>query len=326
MNNSLISISNLSSLSLSKLISIFTSFTLLILIFILIIILINVISQLLPKNPSEPPIVFHIFPIIGSALIYGLDSYEFFEKCRKRYGNVFTFVLLNKKITIALGPQVNSLVLNGKLSEVNAEEAYTHLTTPVFGTDVVYDVPNQILMQQKKFIKSGLSVENFKRYVGMIVDETMEYLEGHIVESPDQRTSTQDIFKVASEITICTASATLQGKEVGAGLNKSFAQLYHDLDGGFTPLNFVFPNLPLPSYRRGDQAQVAMRQFYLKIIEQRREENREGDLISQIQIEAYTKLILINLLINSKSSPHLPKYLVSTLVSLAMKHNNSFIK
>ncbi|KAH9815292.1 cytochrome P450 [Melampsora americana] len=277
MTNSLISILNFSSLSFSNLISIFTSFTLLTFIFILIIILINVISQLLPKNPSEPPVVFHLFPIIGSALIYGIDPYEFFEKCRKRYGNVFTFVLLNKKITVALGPQGNSLVLNGKLSEVNAEEAYTHLTTPVFGTDVVYDVPNQILMQQKKFIKSGLSVENFKRYVGMIVDETMEYLEGHIFESPDQRTSTQDIFKVASEITICTASATLQGKEVRAGLNRSFAQLYHDLDGGFTPLNFVFPNLPLPSYRRRDQAQVAMRKFYLKIIEQRREENREGD-------------------------------------------------
>lgn len=33
-------------------------------------------------------------------------------------------------MTVALGPAGNNLVLNGKLSQVNAEEAYTHLTTP----------------------------------------------------------------------------------------------------------------------------------------------------------------------------------------------------
>ena len=43
-------------------------------------------------------------------------------------------------------------------------------------------------------------------------------------------------FTTSSEITICTATATLQGKEIRAGMDKSFAGLYHDLDGGFTPL------------------------------------------------------------------------------------------
>jgi sterol 14-demethylase len=33
---------------------------------------------------------------------------------------------------------------------VNAEEIYTKLTTPVFGTGVVYDCPNAKLMEQKK--------------------------------------------------------------------------------------------------------------------------------------------------------------------------------
>lgn len=51
------------------------------------------------------------------------------------------------------------------------------------------------------------------------------------------KTSAQvDAFSTSSEITIFTASATLQGKEVRAAMDKSFATLYHDLDGGFTPL------------------------------------------------------------------------------------------
>lgn len=49
-----------------------------------------------------------------------------------------------------LGRQGNDFILNGKLKDVNAEEIYTVLTTPVFGTDVVYDCPNSKLMEQKK--------------------------------------------------------------------------------------------------------------------------------------------------------------------------------
>lgn len=53
-------------------------------------------------------------------------------------------------MTVAVGPQGNDFILNGKLKDVNAEEIYTPLTTPVFGKDVVYDCPNAKLMEQKK--------------------------------------------------------------------------------------------------------------------------------------------------------------------------------
>lgn len=49
-----------------------------------------------------------------------------------------------------LGRQGSDFILNGKLRDVNAEEIYTVLTTPVFGSDVVYDCPNAKLMEQKK--------------------------------------------------------------------------------------------------------------------------------------------------------------------------------
>ena len=44
----------------------------------------------------------------------------------------------------------NEFILNGKLRDVNAEEVYSPLTTPVFGKEVVYDCPNAKLMEQKK--------------------------------------------------------------------------------------------------------------------------------------------------------------------------------
>jgi cytochrome P450 len=51
---------------------------------------------------------------------------------------------------VYVGTKGNDFILNGKLSNVNAEEIYSPLTTPVFGKDVVYDCPNSKLMEQKK--------------------------------------------------------------------------------------------------------------------------------------------------------------------------------
>lgn len=67
-----------------------------------------------------------------------------------QYGDIFTFILLGRKTTVYLGTKGNEFILNGKLRDVNAEEIYSPLTTPVFGKDVVYDCPNSKLMEQKK--------------------------------------------------------------------------------------------------------------------------------------------------------------------------------
>ena len=53
-------------------------------------------------------------------------------------------------MTVCLGTQGNDFILNGRLQDVNAEEIYVNLTTPVFGSGVVYDCSNAVLMEQKK--------------------------------------------------------------------------------------------------------------------------------------------------------------------------------
>ncbi|EST06906.1 Cytochrome P450 [Kalmanozyma brasiliensis GHG001] len=260
-------------------------------------VILNVASQLLlPARKSSPPVVFHFVPIIGSAIYYGIDPYKFFFECRAKYGDVFTFVLLGRRITVALGPKGSNLVFNAKHQQVTAEDAYTHLTTPVFGKEVVYDVPNAVFMEQKKFVKVGLSIENFRAYVPQIVDEVDEYLKSDPRFAPLQKggkTLAVDIFQAMSEVIILTASRTLQGKEVREGLDKSFAQLYHDLDSGFTPINFVIPNLPLPSNFKRDRAQKKMSQFYQDIVAKRRaagvsdDGTGENDMIAALMQQKY---------------------------------------
>lgn len=47
-------------------------------------VIVNVLKQILFKNPNEPPVVFHWFPIIGSTVTYGIDPYKFFFSCREK--------------------------------------------------------------------------------------------------------------------------------------------------------------------------------------------------------------------------------------------------
>jgi sterol 14-demethylase len=45
----------------------------------------NVLWQkIAPRKTSDPPLVFHWLPIVGSAIWYGSDPIGFFETCQER--------------------------------------------------------------------------------------------------------------------------------------------------------------------------------------------------------------------------------------------------
>ncbi|CAG8479387.1 10439_t:CDS:2 [Acaulospora colombiana] len=198
----------------------------------------------------------------------GTDPIKFYRENQAKYGNYFTYILLGRRIVTCLDTEGNNFLLNVKVAEACAEDAYRSLTVPVFGKGVVYDVDNSILMEQKKFVKSGLSAENLRAYVPMIEMETKNF-----ISRWNKKSATENIFEAMSELIIMTASRCLLGEEVRSKLDESFAQIYHDLDGGFQPINFLFENLPLPSNKLRDEAHMKMHNFFLDIMRSRRESN-----------------------------------------------------
>ncbi|KAL8709813.1 MAG: hypothetical protein Q9225_007394, partial [Loekoesia sp. 1 TL-2023] len=259
---------------------------------VVIAILGNVLRQILLKNTNEPPVVFHWFPFIGSTVTYGVDPYKFFFDCQAKvgapssshpdrslhgaqYGDNFTFILLGRRVTVYLGTKGNQFILNGKLKDLNAEEIYSVLTTPVFGKDVVYDVPNAKFMEQKKFIKYGFSTEALRSYVPLMQDEIQDFLQR--TPAFQGQSGTLNLPPIMAQITLFTAARSLQGQEVREKLDTTFAKLYHDLDDGFQPINFMLPWMPLPKNRRRDKAQQKMTQIYTDIINTRRASKKGKD-------------------------------------------------
>ena len=52
--------------------------------------------------------------------------------------------MVGKTFTYLVGPDTSAPFFSSKNDELNAEEVYRKLVTPVFGKGVAYDVPNHV--------------------------------------------------------------------------------------------------------------------------------------------------------------------------------------
>jgi len=140
-------------------------------------------------------------------------------------------------------------------------------------------------------MKIGLSVEAFRSYVPIIQQEVEAYIKGSAVFKG--QSGKTDIVGNMAEITINTASHSLQGKDVrdqfGSSTGVNLAALYHDLDMGFSPINFALHWAPLPHNRARDHAQRTIAKTYMDIIQKRRETGGPPklDIMSQLMNSTY---------------------------------------
>ncbi|XP_072010404.1 lanosterol 14-alpha demethylase [Engystomops pustulosus] len=235
-------------------------------------------------NVKYPPYIPSVIPFLGHAISFGKSPIEFLERAYEKYGPVFSFTMVGKTFTYLVGSDAAALLFNSKNEDLNAEDVYSRLTTPVFGKGVAYDVPNPIFLEQKKMFKTGLNIAHFKTHVRMIEEETVDYFKRW------GDSGVGNLFEALSELIILTASRCLHGKEIRSMLNERVAQLYADLDGGFTHAAWLLPGwLPLPSFRRRDRAHLEIKQIFYQVIQKRRQSLEREDDMLQTLIDATYK-------------------------------------
>ncbi|KAF9428128.1 Lanosterol 14-alpha-demethylase [Podila epigama] len=252
---------------------------------IAVILILTQIAQRINVDKNAPPEVPYWIPYLGSAIEFSVNPIKFYADNREKYGDIFTYTMVGRKFTVCLGTEGNNFVFNAKLADVSAEESYKPLTTPVFGKGVVYDCPNHMLMEQKKFVKWGMSNDAFRAYVPEIEEETRMYFQ----RWNNKVGGRGDLFTAMGELIINTASRTLMGPEIRSLMDESVAQVYHDLDDGFQPINMFFEWLPLPSYFRRDNAHIKMRNIFQKVIQERRANNitDKTDMLQSLMNQTY---------------------------------------
>ena len=118
-------------------------------------------------------------------------------------------------------------------------------------------------------MKVALTTEAFRSYVPIISDEVTSYFKR--TADFKGKSGVVNICPKMAQITIFTASHALQGKEIRDKFDEKLADLYHDLDMGFSPINFMLHWAPLPWNNRRDHAQRTVAKIYMDTIKSRRD-------------------------------------------------------
>ncbi|CAK9293009.1 unnamed protein product [Gordionus sp. m RMFG-2023] len=204
---------------------------------------------------------------------FGKDPINFLLKAYQEYGPVFSFTMLGKKFTYLCNTEAIACFFNSKNEDLNAEEVYSSLVTPVFGSGVIYDVPHNIFMEQKKMIKNGLIQARYRIHVPIIENETLDFIQRLMInhKTIDDQSFKLNILETMAELIIFTSSACLMGKEAREALTEEVAKWYTDLDGGFCIEAWLFPEwMPFPAFKKRDAAHLKIKNLFLGIIAKRR--------------------------------------------------------
>eukprot|EP00761_Pharyngomonas_kirbyi_P012328 gb/GECH01012355.1/.p1 GENE.gb/GECH01012355.1/~~gb/GECH01012355.1/.p1 ORF type:complete len:507 (+),score=122.90 gb/GECH01012355.1/:1-1521(+) len=233
---------------------------------------------------KTPPVWSSSIPVVGTLKDFAKSPVQFVLDGRKRYGDVFTANIFGYRLTFLTHASANDIFFNASDDDVDIQSVY-RFVVPVFGKGVVYDAPSHIMLQQLKFVTSGLSAKRYPHFIDIFEKEAKNYFsrwgnEGEV-----------DMFNSMSELIINTAAHTLHGHEIRSKLEDSqFAELYHNLDGGLDALTFLAPWIPTKAARKRDEARAVVAKTFENIIAARRSSDKpKSDDLLQTLIDAKYK-------------------------------------
>lgn len=218
-------------------------------------------------------------PGIGHSVEFIRGTIELLARAQRELGEIAAFTVFQRRMVAMFGPDAHEAVFRAPDALLSPMEAYK-IMTPVFGKDVVYDASPEKMAEQLKMLLPALKDRRMRTYGEAVVLETEDAV-GRWGES-----GVVDFVEFCRVLTNFTSSRCLLGKEFREGMSEEFARVYHDLEGGVTPIAYVNAHLPLPSFKKRDKARVRMVEMISEVVRSRRAASREGEDFLQTLMES----------------------------------------
>lgn len=231
------------------------------------------------NNFKSPPLYPGALPLLGHIREFGKNPHDFMMKLHKELGDVAEFKLFHQNMVLLTGSSASEAFYRAPDEVLDQGPAYK-IMTPIFGHGVVFDAPIDKKNQQLQMLMPALRDKPMRTYSDLIVDEVM----GMVGNWNDS--GIFDLLDFTKELTIYTSSHCLLGKEFRHELSGEFAEVYHDLEQSMKPIAYVFPNLPLPVFRRRDRARIKLHDMVSKIMERRAATTEKSTNVFQTLIDA----------------------------------------
>jgi sterol 14-demethylase len=226
-----------------------------------------------------PPSLTGALPLLGHILEFGKNPHEFMMRLRQKLGDVAEFKMFHQDMVLLTGDKASEAFYRAADETLDQGSAYK-IMTPIFGHGVVFDAPIRKKNQQLQMLMPALRDKPMRTYSDIIVEEVENLIRnwGDAGEI--------DLLEFTKELTIYTSSHCLLGPEFRHELDREFAEIYHDLEQGIKPIAYVFPNLPLPVFRRRDKARARLQGLVTEIMARRAQERSDSPNVFQTLIDA----------------------------------------
>ncbi|WP_027499385.1 cytochrome P450 [Rhodococcus sp. UNC363MFTsu5.1] len=177
------------------------------------------------------------------------DPIALMRRVREECGDVGTFRLADREVVLLSGAEANEFFFRSSDEDLDQQAAYPFMK-PIFGAGVVFDASPE--RRKEMLHNQALRGEQMKGHAATIGAEVEAMVAGWDDEGEI------DLLDFFAELTIYTSSACLIGKKFRDQLDDRFAKLYHELEQGTDALAFVDPYAPIESFRRRDEARLAL--------------------------------------------------------------------
>jgi sterol 14-demethylase len=191
---------------------------------------------------------------------YRRDPIALMARVRAECGDVGEFTMGHRDVVLLTGADANEFYFRAPEEQLDQAEAYPFMT-PIFGKGIVFDAPPE---RRREMLHNQALRDKFMRgHAATIAAE----VDGMVAGWGDE--GEIDLLSFFAELTIYTSSACLIGLRFRRELDGRFAELYHDLEQGTDPIAYIDPYAPIESFRRRDEARVALVQLVQGIMERR---------------------------------------------------------
>ncbi|MES1908361.1 MAG: hypothetical protein MHM6MM_001314 [Cercozoa sp. M6MM] len=199
------------------------------------------------------------------------------EEC----GEIFHMKVAHKNLTVLMGPEATKVMFESKDHEIGQKEVYD-FTIPVFGKNVVYDSPVEVMAQQLKFVSTALKKRNaLRNAVPKAAGEAFKHVAAMYKEEGEI-----NIHEMCSVLTLNSAARVLLGDTCRESLRHEFGSLYQDLSDGMSHLSYFLPYLPTKAHRQRDAARKRIGEVFKNVIKMRKASGVSEDGFLDVLLDA----------------------------------------
>ena len=191
---------------------------------------------------------------------YRIDPIALMQRVRSECGDVGEFTFGNRDVVLLTGADANEFYFRAPEEELDQAEAYPFMA-PIFGNGIVFDASPE---RRREMLHNQALRDKFMRGHAATIATEVECM---VADWDDQ--GEIDLLEFFAELTIYTSSACLIGCRFRRELDGRFAELYHDLERGTDPIAYIDPYAPIESFRKRDEARVALVELVQGIMDRR---------------------------------------------------------